>query len=357
MNTASTMCSISSTRWTFADLASTYRFWALLGASIITLLGASVFKGAMLEVFRYAGGIGGGVLGVWLGLLFVYANSNRSLLFTLAMSIVVLAIALAGERIAVRGYYLAVFAMLVAQVVANGIAFVFLSNVAAAVATPAAFAAVFAFVMVWSIANGPLSAAVLVMLRMGGLSSAMFLSLWAMLMAALLLMPTKKIRFEAKPVERHKPLPWKRRAGARVAIVIVAAWLIPVLSLSFTWAPFSENFFGIWLVLVCMPLMVLSMLVQASWVGRMHGELAFFYRSPKLLTPNAAFFVGLLVPMSNPVLSLILGEVMAEAEVARGRTVQSQYCFKVLSVLFPVIALVMLQKRLNKLGAGSLCSV
>ncbi len=355
MEAVSTPQAPSRASWTFADLASTYRFWALMVATMAVTFGALAINLALqwLPDLRELAKHGhtlytstqiiAGVAGVALGLLLAHSRTVAGLMTAIAVSAVIFgALAAYGED---AGLGLICLASFVSRAVAAASPFAVFVYLSGGSADRLAFAGALAVATTaFALANS-LGGAISAMLMHHFSSTGCFLAgLTAMALALLLLAPVRGALFETAPVPRHRPLRPTGRVGATVAMVTALPWLAAAgLALL---GGFGIGSFA----LVGAAAIVVGMVATAYWLYRVHGESASLYPTQKLFTPRGALLMYLLVPMALPILLLCLGGVLREARAQRGEPLRSAAWFNAWCIVFPPIAMAMAQETLNELA-------
>lgn len=351
-------------RWTLADLASTWRFWSLIGVLVAAAYGVLVFRSAWSHL-TYSNGyhlvreltpyfwFGGNAFGILLGIVLVQAKSTKGLA---VMAAVCAGSYVIGWRaLPEMSVGLAFFLMFLGQLVRWAIAFTITVNLAGAVSDRFAFAGAFALLMAFQMMNdlGTSLAASYTFAKLVHRDYWALFGAAAMAIASLLLTSTRGRLFDEAPAPRHRPLEPTSREGATVTIIAALPWaaLAGVTWITAT-VPMSLEAIRQWLTAVTATF-VLSLAATAYWVYRIHGELAYIRQSSKLFTPRAALLFFLLVPLATPILMFTLGAVLREARDERpslGR--RSMGWFNAWCVVFPPVAMGMVQDQMNELAEG-----
>lgn len=351
------------TDWTFAELANTYRFWALIAGVVFAILGLSLSR----EYLFYAGlsphrrsstmmvisgsywGLGS-IFGVPLGLLLARCKTTAGLLGVLlastALGVAMLLVDVAGwPGTFIRWFHQAVMVALFIAVPAL---------LAGWAKNRVAVANALLIVLSWQIlfeVVGGLTMATIgwfdTTLRIVGLSV-----LLAFIAACLALYSIRGRDFEYRPDTRHAPLTPRRRGGLRVMLATALPWVAVSGLLLLFWFPnlASRAWMRGWAI-TALAIIPGGMLVIAHWLYRIHGEAASMTTSPQLLSPKAALLTYVFVPASIPVLLLGLGDVLRELESRRaGLPRRSAGWFVAWSLLFPPVAMGIAQSRLNMVG-------
>ena len=362
-----------SVRWTLADLASSYRFWALIGVWMLTAFAFEVFlesipwfrafPHAMLfssdtaEQIAQAGSISGLLLGMLIA-------STR----TIPRMIMLSAICVAG--------YLAVwlsldapvdnllealilsFSKFIGSMVRSAFLLALTLMVASVVVDRYAFGGAFVLISVCEMIHyhAGLSQAEFVY-RSTTAGYGVLVSVSAMGIALILLI-TVRAGFDAPPEARHCPLKPVHRRGKSVRWVAALFWSVfgAGIALGSIWPlQIFHIALGVpipFLVLVGMTAaFVAGLIATTHWFYRIFGEMAFVHPSSKLFTPRAAALFFLLAPLSTALLLWSLGGALRDAWSQRGSSSRrSTKRFNMWCVVFPPIAIGMVQDQLNDLA-------
>ncbi|RUE82323.1 hypothetical protein [Pseudomonas aeruginosa] len=339
--------------WTFADLASTYPFWALIVATVAVTFGALAIEIVLMwlpyhnelspdgHTLYVTSQVTGSVAGVALGLLLAYARRVKGLLVTIATCVLVCTVlAIFGGR---ANWEIISLTTFISRAAATAVAFAVVVYLSGAAADRLAFAGGLAVATIAIAQANTLGGAVSGMLMTRFSATGCYVAgLAALALALLLLAPIRGALFESSPVPRHRPLKPTLRTGSTVAIVAALPWLA-VAGLGLLSAIWIGRLFGAAAI-------VIGLAATAYWLYRLYGEVASLYPSQKLFTPVGALLMYLLVPVALPILLLCLGGVLREARAQRGQPVRSAAGFNVWCIVFPPIALAMVQKTLNDLA-------
>ncbi|CAB3818153.1 hypothetical protein LMG26689_00315 [Achromobacter animicus] len=357
-----------SARWTLADLASTWRFWSLIGVLIAAAYGVMVFRSAwplltysneryvLRDLFPYFW-YGGNGFGILLGIVLAQANSIKGLavLTTVCMGIYVIAWFALPEM----SVGLALFVVCVGQLVRWAIAFIITVLLAGAVSDRFAFAGALAVLTAFQGMNdwGTSVAASYTFYTLEDHDHWALFGAAAMASAALLLASTRGRSFDEAPALRHRPLKPQFREGVTVLIIAALPW---VTLGGVTWMisvlPMSPVAISHWLKAVAIIFLV-SLAATAYWVYSIHGEVAHIYPSSKLFTPRAALLFFLLVPLATPILMITLGAVLREVREHRpSASRRSSGWFNAWCVVFPPVAMGMVQDQMNELAEAQAAS-
>ncbi|MGV8400899.1 hypothetical protein ACV33W_16915 [Pseudomonas aeruginosa] len=350
-------------RWTFADLASTYRFWALLGALVFVAFGVTAFWHALQVLPQFNGLrlgassqilsslIMGNVAGIALGLLLVRGGGAMGMIAAVTTCAVVYGVvAWYATDIAWWQIRTAVFT---GHAVMMSLAFVVPALIAGTTTDRLAFASALGVVTAFQVLNDSTSSFFSVlMLEKLARDYGVFLGAAALIVALILLLATRGILFDEFPPVRHKPLSPVVREGSTVAVLAALPWF----SLGgVTWLSAAVsiplNSILNWSIVAGMVTLA-GLIASAYWIYRIHGEVASIYPTQKLFTPWGALLMYILVPMATPILLLTLGGILREASIERGVSMRrSGEWFNGWCVLFPPVAMGMAQEMLNELGA------
>lgn len=362
-----------SVRWTFADIASTYRFWALIGVWMLSAFAFEVFMESTPRIrpFPYAMlfssdsaeplAQAGTISGFLLGMLLV---STR----TIPRMILLSAICVAG--------YLAVWLSVDAPVnnllealtlslmkfsgsmVRTAFLFALTLMVASVAVDRYAFGSAFVVVSVSEMIHyyAGLSHAGFVY-EFDSAGYGVLISAIAMGIALVLLL-TVRTGFNAPPKARYCPLTPEHRRGENVRWVGVLLWSAAGVGmvLGSIWPP------QIFLIALGLPVLFLvlvgltaafavGLIASTRWFYRIFGEMAFVHPSSKLFTPRAAALFFLLAPVSTPLLLWSLGSALRDASSQSDPSSRrSMKRFDMWCVVFPPIAMGMVQDQLNDLA-------
>ncbi|AVJ28546.1 hypothetical protein [Achromobacter spanius] len=355
----------ASARWTLANLASTYLFWALIGAFLASAFGVMVFNYALvwLPSFRDAESspreltmyfsIGGNGFGILLGILLARAKRTEGLAAIVAAGAAcyVLAWFALPDLGAGRGLFLIFFGHVIRTAFAFAIAF----NLAGAASDRHAFAGAFA---VWSTCELVSSSAIYyaassTFLRFQSDGDWALVGIAAMGFALLLLASVRGRSFDEAPSERHRPLKPVSREGATVTVVAASPWVaLGAMTLLGAVVPKYVNVMSYWSTAVTV-VFVCGLVACSYWVYRIHGEVAYFHRSSNLFTPRAALLLFLLVPWGTSILLLTLGGVLREVQKQRPSS-RRRFTgwFNAWCIVFPPVAMGMVQEQINELAEG-----
>lgn len=350
--------------WTFADQVSSYRFWGLVGAwvcvafSMLTLR-TSVLEGAR-QLMAYTEiaqlmGIGlplGMVCGIVLGLLVVRGQAVRWLVALGVVGGILLPLILgwwAEPSLPVLALYLFLGQML---------GFVFMLVVPAVLAGgrsgSVVFASVFAVALMLKAVVDALSPVLSIYLTQRWPDwSQQGLSVGAMTLAVALLLPllgsTGSALFAVAPPRRHRPLEPRERSPLVVALWSGLLWLAALIQLWRLWLALTEGAGQVpaWNWLSC-SLALAGLVGLVYWNYRIHGEVAALAPSPQLLTPRAAAWASVLMPLSVLLLPLQLAAVLNQTQKTRISTGWLVFW----CLLLPPVALALVRRAVNQVAQG-----
>ncbi|MBH1893788.1 hypothetical protein I5T97_18260 [Serratia marcescens] len=361
MNTTPIYREASRPTWSFADLASTYRFWALIISTVAVAFGGMIFRQILSlqiqqsqlpmsgqSIYIYCLIIGH-LASIPLGLLLARSKTVGGLLTALVVCALSYAI-IAVYNNAPRWEYIYVVTFTSIAVV-YAVPFAVLVYISGSAAGRMAFASALAIVMTWAEMNSLFSSMLALMIMdKYGIMRGSLVSLATLGIAILFLLPIRGTLFAAAPPLRHRPLSPRIRSGATVAVVTALPWIAAsVLTWLLSTRPLPMDIQG-WCIIAGITIAV-GLIATTYWLCRLYGETASLHRSPKLFTPRATLLMILLVPMAIPILLLCLGNVLREAESVWGYQPRSSWWFNICSVAFPPIALAIAQERLNDLAS------
>ena len=283
--------------WTWADQISTYRFWGLLLFYVFTVFSVSLLRRWYLPHYLYERGFSGSalvlmyaliggssILGFLLGWL---AVQRRTVAFLLTIAVLNF----------LGGLCLTIDQLAAAPAVLLGPVLVGVALGTTLIAIPALFAGggrAGSFVVAFGIAVstslildfacGPWVATLLETLGYSYLARLVnFLSL----VGIIVLIPVDRVLFSLPPSTRSRPLKPVKRNPVGVFILCFA----PI--------------YNLYHVL--------------HWVYRVHGEVCFLAPSRRLLSPIAAVFVFLFVPLMPPIMMATLATQLNNRALAVGK--------------------------------------
>ncbi|AOF92244.1 MFS transporter [Sinorhizobium sp. RAC02] len=352
--------------WTLADFLSTYRYWAVFLSSLFLAIAGGGF-GAMLPLILQSNGsstqaIGifyfastvGWIVGAFLAFVVASRNGRPALIVPLVFCAVfaaglVSAPALWGSPMflfafgLVLGTVRAVYPLAIAIFLAGGRPGKIDFGCALALMSTTILASGFA----------PIGASLLYALDQGGLPLVLgFLA--CLTLAVILLLPAGQLAFDEPPVARHKPLAPRRRPPLLVAIILLfppILILVTVLGVYLSQASgFDVTYSPVMLLvsILVLGICIAAFIYLSYWVYRIHGELAGARPSRRLLTPLAAMFIAILVPLGLPILIMTLGDLLNDRarERGEGRLVSIAW-LAVWSLILPPVAIAMIQNAAN----------
>lgn len=351
----------STPAWTFADQASSYRFWALIIAAVSVMIGSMAMRAYLTWLFRSSDAflgrqtalgvylwMAGNLVGLLVGLLLTQSKSARGyFLVPLMAGALALVIATLGPT---NDVSLPCIAFFCGQAAMMTLAVAVPSALAGGTCNRASFGCAFALLSLLQMASNSYSGyGMTALVQTYGGRSAAIAACIAMLLAALLLVPLVGQRLDVAPKQRHRPLPPKRRSGRKVGLLALLPWvaLAVVAGVAFT---SSIRVSGIsTLFLLAATMTAVGVVYSAYWFYRIHGEVACLVPSQHLFTPWAALWMYLLVPLAGPLLLLTLGRTLRETAAEAGMPVQSSSAwFNFWSVIMPPIAMGLVQGQLNE---------
>ncbi|AZD86920.1 hypothetical protein C4K14_4098 [Pseudomonas chlororaphis subsp. aureofaciens] len=351
----------STPSWTFADQASTYRFWALIIAVLTVSLGATALRSHLTwlsqsseafqrghsSLFVYCW-MGGNLVGVLAGLLLTQSKSVRGLfLVPLMAGALSVGVATLGDAYGVGLPYVAFFW---GQAAMMALAVVVPSTIAGGTFSRASFGCAFALLSLLQMASNTYAGFGTLMLvnKYGGQSTAIA-ACAAMFLAAALLAPLRQQPFDTAPRPRHRPLSPIPREGMMVGFIGALPGIALVVFAGVVSTSHMRGSSLLILALIVLTLVVLGVVYSTYWIYRIHGEVASLFPSQELFTPRGALWMYLLVPLGGPVLLLTIGRTLREAAAQTGASVQhSSTWFNVWCAILPPIAMGLIQKRLNE---------
>jgi len=351
--------------WTFAEQASTYRFWGLLGALVSVFLGVVMLQQSIVlsaresdaipfgtsAIVYSASSVSGSLMGLALGLLVVRWRTVLALILLAVVGGGMTALlALPAEDIGLSRVFAARFLGYVVQ-------YAFVISVPAVLADGRggriAFASAFGVLTALQV---PLFPVVLSMasdlLRQWGALGGVLAGAAGLGVATLLLLPVRRDLFTVAPGARHVSLVPQHREPALVVGLAALPWLAAIgFALATGTGPVSMASAALALKVAGVAA-ALGAIAMTYWLYRVHGEVAAICPSRQLLTPRVAALTSLLVPLAVPIQLLTLGSVLREGAARSGAPLaDSQRWLSLWSVLLPPIAMGMVQAQLNQMSA------
>lgn len=352
--------------WTWADQVSTYRFWGLVGAWMCVTFGMSAMRTELLGNVRLSMSYAdlavsmavaqplGMVAGVVLGLLLVRGHAVRWLL----LSVVLLGLLLPGwmayvQEAPTRGSM--VWALGSAQLLAYSWLLAIPAVLAGGRSGTVTLACTLA--VAWLLKGAvDLAAPAAVMYLASQAPMLPFLagSVMAAALAVALLLPllgaSGQTLFSAEPPVRHRPLVPRARHPLVVAAAVAGIWVAALIYGGCAWLQMIEGVEPVapgwyWLAHACL---AVGLVALVCWNYRIHGELALLAPSPELLTPRAAAWASVLMPLAGLLLPLQLAQVVNQAQPGR-LSIGWLVCW---SLLLPPVALALVQRAVNQMAAA-----
>ncbi len=352
--------------WTLADFLSTYRYWGLFLSSLLLAIAGGEL-GTILPLISRANGSSAQIIGIF------YFGSTFGWIFGAFLAFVV-----AGRH----GRPALIAPMLLCAVIAVGLipapalwgspVFLFVLGLALGSVRAVYPLAIAIFLVagrpgkidfgcalalmsttILTSAFAPIGASMLYDLDPGGLPLVLaFLA--CLMLAVILLLPAGQLAYDEPPRPRHRPLVPRRRSPLVVAIILLFS---PILLLLMALGLYLSEASGFHVayspVMLLVSILVLCICVAAFiylayWVYRIHGELAGAEPSQRLLTPLAAMFIAILVPLGLPILLMTLGDLLNDRarERGEGRLVSIAW-LAVWSLVLPPVAIAMIQNAAN----------
>ncbi len=350
--------------WTLGDFLSSYRFWALFLSSFLIAAGLHGFM-TMLPLIAsevgsthqmiglyYFGTTAGRVIGAFLA-FFVASRTIKPALIVPTVA----CMAITACLVPMRDLFASPFFLLLLGLV-NGVVmtvFLLVSVIALIGGRPAKidFACLFTLISTPTIAVALAPAVAGQLFAAGGSVLIVMAFLLCLLFAIVLIVPARNLSFEDAPRPRQAALAPRRRSPVLVALVLLAAQIVTIISLFFLYLlMIGQIGFGspivslLSLVVVCLSLIGIAYL--AYWVYRIHGELAGAQASPRLADPLAAMLTTLFIPLGLPVLLMTLADLLNDRAAARGqgRSVSIVW-LAIWSFFLPPIAIALIQHAAN----------
>ncbi|WP_024889882.1 hypothetical protein [Luteimonas huabeiensis] len=356
-------------QWTLADFLSTRRYWSFFFATLFAVSAVQGWNALMphlliaadaerRSIYGYLSMFSsGGLLGLALAFLVVARGGKASLAAVLAAGALVAAPAALNPQSLLAPWYPSLLgATLGAVNVVFPIAGAFFLSTGRAnrVDFAGALILLIAAAMVASIV--PVAVAT-ELARASAASLAAGGSVAALIAAAVVLLACQRLTFDDAPPPHHRPLPPRRRSPWLVlmttgAPLIVAAGLLTYAlarTLSFFGPSRISDTLAHPMALLALVLLIAWAAGIAYWLYRIHGEVAAANASPRLLTPSAALWIGMFVPLGLVVVLMTLGDFLNERTASPGRRRAIPTPVLALCViLVPPVAMALIQHAANK---------
>ncbi|OQV32008.1 hypothetical protein [Serratia marcescens] len=343
--------------WSFTNLANTYRFWALLATTVFAALGLTLCRqylfwsdppSPFLSGFSDMAWGKGSLFGIPLGLLLARCKTLSGMLAVLTICIALNAGLLFSDG---KDQFRA-FVGWINQTIMISLCLAIPALLAGWAKDRIAVAGAMAIIISCQFFNEILSAIHIIFTDLLGITPFHLgaAGLIALITSILISLPVGNRKLESIPHSYYTPLPPKRRHAALAVLVTALPWLATcvILSLLAFGDSLSLEWRRIWL-LVAFAVFLIGLVFIAYWFYRIHGEAASLMPSTEFITPKAALWIYLLVPLSMQVLLLNLSTILpspGEGSPAASRWLKASYMACV--ILFPPAAIGIVQSRLNR---------
>jgi len=352
--------------WTLADFLSTYRYWGLFFSSLLLAI-AGAGLGTMLPLISQSNGSSAQTIGIFyfastfgwiIGAFLAFVVASRHGCPALIVPIVLCAVIAVGliPSPALWGSPVFLFVLglalgTVRAIYPLAIAIFLVGGRPGKIDFGCALALLSTTILTSAFA--PIGASLLYELDQSGLHLVLgFLA--CLVLAVILLLPAGQLAFDEPPRPRHKPLAPRRRSPLLVAMILLfppILILVTVLGVYLSQASgFDVTYSPVMLLvsILVLGICIAAFIYLSYWVYRIHGELAGARPSRRLLTPLAAMFIAILVPLGLPILIMTLGDLLNDRarERGEGRLVSIAW-IAVWSLILPPVAIAMIQNAAN----------
>lgn len=179
-------------------------------------------------------------------------------------------------------------------------------------------------------------------------------------LALVALTAARPFSFDEHAPDRHKPLPYQRRSPVLVALIAFVPLILGVIYALSMLLPIpvpSVMDMGTFVALrVLIGLVALIAAVYVLyWIYRIHGEIAGQAASRHVLSPLAAMFIWLLVPLGFLLVLVTLGRVLGEQAQGHAHPAGPGLSYGWLAfwcLLAPPVAMGMVQHAVNRRHSG-----
>lgn len=356
--------------WTAADILSTSRYWGLI---LGVLLGAMAMRGLYASVpmvltktgagyeamgFVSSGSLLGWVVGGMLAMLLMPGRSKLALILPVAVFVAVMA-GIAAMPVLwtwipllfLLGLCSSAFALL--SIAAVG------STLLSAGLSRTDFLLVFSLPLLLIGIVPEIAVIASAWTAAAGYLALLAYGLLACAALALLALGVGKPHMLAgdAPV-RHKPLTYHRRSPLFIALIGLAPLCFVGLYRGTHMAALEGEHVAVLTLLVLQILAIVVSLVAAVyllyWLYRIHGEAAGQAPSRQLVSPRAALFIAMLVPLGYFLVIIALGRVLRARTLAQPATTPlSGRWLAFWAILVPPVAMAMLQGAVNRLAVSA----
>ena len=315
--------------WTWAEQISTYRFWGLVIFYLYSLFSFSFFSRSF-SLWADNTGINPstiatifsafhifGVIGLFIGWIIVKYGSVKNLIVLTSIQIIsILLVVLAGNAV------LKLFGASLCGLCYGAIFVVVPSYIAGGRAGAGAFAGLYLIILLFDrIQNLTIGAEIGYMYQYIKMMPAPVYTLLLtipLILGIIFLLPVKSTLFEQEPPEKARPA---LHAQVHNAIIIFLLNLIPFYSVYFMY--------------------------------RIHGDIANFSQSRRLLSRKGALWISLLFTITLPIITTTFYEVIEEYGKERNIRFTPKWVIMLLTILLYPVAFALIQSDLNKIIAQS----
>ncbi|RKS84634.1 hypothetical protein DES39_1844 [Orbus hercynius] len=314
------------TRWTWADLVSSYQFWGLILFSffIATSSGYTLHYLMMytkMSLFQYSNGdlglaINLSSLGLIFAIILGWIASRLQSYFCLYLYALFIIITLIIIYFYVENLIILAVASFIINALATAISLLVAASIAKAVDKMEFFVLAFGLISLMGYLNNFFSAIFWqgIMDKWMNIHYGIIFVIAFIIVSILLLIPVKKSLFsEAPPIRRFSNMVEKDQ----------------------------HDSIAVFLLLVFIPFYFIY------WCVRAHRDIRHYSQSARLLTPTAAGWCALLVPFAIPIMLVNLSDTIDEFF---SQSQKSKWRFILLSVFLLPLAILVVQNRLNHLS-------
>lgn len=356
--------------WTLADFLGSYRFWALFLSSSLVAASEQSLRTMLPSIANaagstyqaislfYFGGTSGWLIGAFLAF---FVGSRKPFPALVCPAIVCLLVA--GSLLATLDLFASPLFLLLFGLTSGTVLTVF--SLVTVIALIGGRPGRIDFACLFTLMSTPLIAVAFAPMvaswffEIGGSALIVIAFMLCLVLAMLLLLPAGRLSFEEGPRLRHSPLAPRRRSPILVALVLLAAQIVTVISALICYL-FVTDFLdlGSPIIFMLSPgilcLSLAGIVYFARWVYRIHGELAGAQASARLLSPRAALLTALFIPLGLPILLMTLADLLNDRAAARGQARPvSLVWLGIWSFCLPPIAIALIQHGANKSYIGA----
>lgn len=319
---------VAEIKWTWADLVSSYRFWALFIFFMIVMSVHPAFN-MLIPYLRTSSDMpfrdvsmlySVKIIFTIIAIFPAWLVSRAKYYYPLYLFAVLLLIGLLLLRFAAGNYNLIFVAAALLGFSVGSISLLIPAYIARAVNSSEVFILSFGTISTVNMINGSYMLAVFGAMMTEGFSFNSILVLLAILLiiGTLLLLPVKKCLFNEQPKVREIEPETPR-------------YLDSVLTFLLFFVPFYFMF----------------------WFYKVHKDIRSFSQSATLLTPLGACLSACFVPFAMPVMLSILNDVIHQRLLSGGEKGSFKtWLIIIISIVFPPIAAAMIQSEINRLASS-----